>query len=100
MFTANFNFIGGNEDFDITSNQWGIGFGLKSYFEISHSFDFVASAGFDYYFDSELSGHDTRYNPDGEDINARNDYTYSDADGAINNPDFQLRLMVGINYHF
>ena len=100
FFTANFNFIGGNEDFDITSSQWGIGLGLKSYFEMSRNLDFVASAGFDYYFDSELSGHDTRYNPDGENVNPRNDYTYADADAAVNNPDFQLRLMLGVRYHF
>jgi len=100
MFTANFNFIGGNEDFDITSDQWGLGLGLKAYFAMGNRFDFVTSAGFDYYFPSELSGHDTRYNSDGEDVNARNDYTYDDADNAINNPTFQLRLLVGVNYHF
>lgn len=100
MFTANFNFIGGNEDFYITSDQWGIGLGLKAYFAMSNRFDFITSAGFDYYFSSTLSGHDTRYSPDGEDVNARNDYTYDDADNAINNPTFQLRLLVGINYHF
>jgi hypothetical protein len=100
MFTANFNFIGGNEDFDITSNQWGLGLGIKAYFAMGTRFDFVTSAGFDYYFASELSGHDTRYNPDGENVNARNDYTFDDADNAINNPTFQLRLLVGLNYHF
>lgn len=100
MFTANFNFIGGNEDFDITSDQWGLGLGLKAYFVMGNRFDFVTSAGFDYYFASELSGHDTRYNPDGENVNARNDYTFDDANDAINNPNFQLRFLVGVNYHF
>jgi hypothetical protein len=100
MFTANFNFIGGNEDFDITSNQWGLGLGLKAYFAMGSRFDFVTSAGIDYYFASELSGHDTRYSPDGENVNARNDYTFDDADNAVNNPTFQLRFLVGINYHF
>jgi hypothetical protein len=100
MFTANFNFIGGNEDFDITSDQWGLGLGLKAYFTMGTRFDFVSSAGFDYYFLSELSGHDTRYNPDGENVNARNDYTFDDADNAVNNPTFQLRFLVGLNYHF
>lgn len=100
MFTANFNFIGGNEDFDITSDQWGLGLGLKAYFAMGNRFDFVTSAGFDYYFTSELSGHDTLYSPDGEDVNARNDYTFDDANDAINNPTFQLRFLVGVNYHF
>jgi hypothetical protein len=99
MFTANFNFIGGNEDFDITSNQWGLGLGLKAYFAMGSRFDFVTSAGFDYYFSGELSGHDTRYSPDGENVNARNDYTFDDADNAVNNPTFQLRFLIGLNYH-
>ncbi len=67
---------------------------------MNNQFYFITSAGFDYYFSSELSGHDTRYSPDGEDVNTRNDYTYDDADNAINNPTFQLRLLVGVNYHF
>ena len=100
MFTGNFNFIGGNEDFDINSNQWGLGLGLKAYFAMSNKVDFVTSAGLDYYFANDLSGHDTVYNPDGENINPRNDYTYETADDAINNPKFQLRFLVGINYHF
>ena len=100
MFTANFNFIGGNEDFDITSNQWGLGLGLKAYFAMGNRFDFVTSAGFDYYFTSELNGHDTRYSSDGEDVNARNDYTFDDANNAVNNPTFQLRFLIGLNYHF
>ena len=100
MFTGNFVFIGGNEDCDITSNQWGLGLGLKAYFEMSNRFDFVTSVGFDYFFSNTLSGHDTEYSPDGENVNGRNDYTFDDADDAINQPKLQPRLMVGVNYHF
>ena len=100
MFTGNFAFIGGNEVFDITSNQWGLGLGLKAYFAMGSRVDFVTSAGFDYYFASDITGHDTVYNPDGENINPRNDYTYETADDAINNPKFELLFLVGINYHF
>ena len=100
MFTANFQFIGGNEFFEVSTNQWGIGFGMKAFFEISRRLDFVTSAGFDYFFDNEISGHDTSYSPDGEDVNPRNGFTYDDADAAINNPTLQLRLMVGVDYHF
>ena len=32
MFTGNFKYIGGNEDFDVTSNQWGWGAGVKASF--------------------------------------------------------------------
>jgi hypothetical protein len=100
LFTANFKFIGGNEDFDITSNQWGFGLGLISFFDISRKVDFVLTTGLDYFLSSELGGHDTTYSPDGEDVNPRLDYDYDDADEAVNQPNFQLRLMLGLNYHF
>ncbi|RLD84671.1 MAG: hypothetical protein DRJ07_04635 [Bacteroidetes bacterium] len=67
--------------------------------------DLVVSAGIDYYFPSTLSGHDTSYSPDDQNINTRNDnenndepFTYSDADAAINQPKIMPRLMIGINY--
>ncbi len=99
-FTGNFKFIGGNEDFDITSNQWGLGFGMKAYFRMNPKFDFVLMGGADYFFSNELSGHDTSYRPGGDDVSARNDYDFDDADEAINQPKFPLILMLGINYHF
>lgn len=100
MFKGNFLFIGGNEDFDITSDQWGWGLGLISYFPMSRQFELVLTTGADYYLSSELYGHDTTYSPDGEHVNARNDYDYGDADTAINQPKFKVRLMFGLNYHF
>jgi hypothetical protein len=100
MFNAHYDFIGGNEVFDIGTDQWGWGLGVKADFPISHKLDFVVSTGADYYFNSTISGHDTSYSPDGEDVNARNDYDYDDADDAINQPKFQLRLLIGVNYHF
>lgn len=99
MFTGNFNFIGGNEFFSVTSNQFGLGGGLETTFRINHRTNFVISAGVDYFFDNNLAGHDTEYSPDGEDINPR-DYTYDDADEAINQPALEFRLMTGINYFF
>ena len=89
-----------NEDFDITSNQWGFGLGLISFFDISRKLDFVLTTGLDYYLSSELGGHDTTYSPDGEDVNPRLDYDYDDADEAVNQPNLQLRFLLGINYHF
>lgn len=99
MFTGNFNFIGGNEFFSVTSNQFGLGGGIETAFRINHRLNFVISAGADYFFDNNLAGHDTEYSPDGEDINPRN-YTYNDADDAINQPKVVVRLMTGINYFF
>jgi len=99
-FTGNFKFVGGNEDFDVTSNHWGLGAGLESYFMVSPRFDMVLTAGLDYFFSSSLSGHDTSYSPEGEDQNPRNDYTYSDADAAIGQPKLDPVLMLGFAYNF
>jgi hypothetical protein len=99
-FTGNFKYIGGNEDFDVTSQHWGIGSGLRKYFPINKNFDFALSGGFDYFFANDLKGHDTSYSPDGADRNPRKDYDYDDADDAIHQPKFEFRLMLGINYHF
>jgi hypothetical protein len=100
MFTGNFKFIGGNEDFDITSNQWGLGTGLTTYFPMGKKFYFALTAGGDYYFAGDLTGHDTTYRSDGEHVNPREDYGYEDADDAINQPKFELRLMMGVSYRF
>jgi len=100
MFTANFSFIGGNEDFDVTSSQWGLGLGAKGLFAVSNSIDFSVAAGFDNYFKNTLKGHDTSYSPDGLDVNGRNDYTFEDADQAVNQPGFQPLFMIGVAYRF
>ncbi len=100
MFTANFKFIGGNEFFDVTANQWGLGGGLETHFGISPSMTFVVSTGFDYYFQSKLVGHDTAYSPDGININPRQGYSYKDADEAVNQPKYQFRFMGGLNFFF
>jgi hypothetical protein len=98
--TANFKFIGGNEDFDVTSSQWGLGIGLDGFFDITQKLQFVLAGGIDYYFDSTLKGHDTEYSPDGDDVNPRRDYTYTDADAAINQPKWGGRAKIGISYWF
>ena len=100
LFTANFKFIGGNEDFDVTSNQWGLGVGLEGYFNITNHLQFVVSGGVDYYFAGTLKGHDTEYNPDGDHVNPRDDYTYDDADDAINQLSWEARALIGLSYWF
>ena len=99
MFAGNFNFIGGNEFFSITSNQFGLGGGLQTDFAVNNRMNFVISGGVDYFFANNLVGHDTEYSPDGQDINPRN-YTYTDADKAINQPKLQFRVMTGFDYYF
>ncbi|HVO75009.1 MAG TPA: hypothetical protein VMT35_13360 [Ignavibacteriaceae bacterium] len=100
LFSGDFNFVDGNEFFTISSNQWGIGLGSEASFLLSERFDFVVTAGFDYYFLGTIEGHDTAYQPDGEIISGREDFTYKDADNAINQPKFIGKAMMGFNYHF
>ena len=97
-FTGNFNYVGGNENFDVTSNEWGFGVGLETHYPISNNFNLILSAGLDYYGTDVLTGHDTSYNSDGEIINGRENYNYNDADSAINQPKFEPRLIIGFNY--
>lgn len=104
-FTATFNYIGGNEKFNITSKQWGIGLGAESHFKIKSNLDLIFAAGLDYFFNSKLQGHDTSYAPNNDNINVRNDnqnndrpFTYRDANKAIKQPQLMPRIMVGVAY--
>ncbi len=104
-YTANFKYVGGNEDFDVTSKQFGVGLGAESQFPISDKLNLVAAAGLDYFFNNTLKGHDTSYSPDDDNVNPRNDnqnndaqFTYSDANEAIKQPDFMPRILLGVVY--
>jgi len=100
MFDAHFHYVGANEEFDVTSNPWGAGLGLKGLFAISHRVDLTLSGGFDYYFDTSIHGHDTTYNPDNVNVNPHENFTYKDAKSVVNTPGFQGLLMIGITYAF
>ncbi len=100
LFTGNFNFIGGNEDFDVTSNQWGVGAGFESFFKINSALDLVFNIGYDHYFEDILYGHDTSYSPDNENVNPRKEFEFDDADEAIEQPKQNIRVMFGLNYNF
>ena len=99
-FKGNFKYIGGNEDFDVKSKQWGLGIGLEKLYAMSPKIDLVLGVGFDYYKKSTLQGHDTSYSPDGETVNGREDYEFEDADKAIHQPYVIPRAMIGVNYRF
>ncbi len=105
-FRGNFKYVGGNEDFDVTTKQFGVGLGVESHFKMNDKLDLVILAGIDYFLNSTLKGHDTQYSPDDDNVNPRDDnandnipFTYEDADEAINEPEFNPRIMIGINYH-
>ncbi len=104
-FKGNFKFIGGNEDFDVVSKQWGLGTGLENHFSVSARIKIIFSAGLDFYFPNTLTGHDTSYSPDNDNVNPRDDiynndieFVYKDADKAINQPKFVPRAMIGLSF--
>jgi hypothetical protein len=97
-FKANFKYVGGNEDFDVTSNHWGVAAGLEMQFPMGARSSLHLSGGAEYFFSSRLAGHDTSYSPDGDDVNPRKDYTYNDADGAVNQPTWRPIALVGFSY--
>ena len=99
-YTANFNYIGGNENFDVTSTPWGAGLGFESWFVVGRSSDFVLQLGVDWYGQAKISGHDTSYLPSGDDVNPRNDYDYNSADDAIDQPDLEILGMMGMRFRF
>ena len=100
MFTSSFEFIGGDEVFDVHANQLGLTAGAESYFRMSQRVDLLFSVGGVYYFPATLAGHDAAYSPDGTIVNQRENYTYADADRAINQPKIEPKILVGVNYHF
>lgn len=97
-FRANFNFIGGNEDFDITSSHWGLAAGAEAFFPMGSRAQLLVSGGVEYMFPARLSGHDTSYSPDGDNVNPRNDYTYDTADDAVGQPVLRPVLLIGVGY--
>ena len=105
-FKGNFKYIGGNEDFDVKSHQWGIGGAIEHHFRMISNFSLVIQYGLDHYFPSTLTGHDTSYSPDNDNVNPTNDsqnennpFTYRDADRAIKQPVLMPRIMVGMNFN-
>lgn len=102
-FKGNFAYIGGNEEFDVISNQWGLGVGLENRTSLAPKLNLVVAVGVDYYIPSTLQGHDTSYSPDNDNVNPRNDnenddepFTYKDANEAIYQPGFMPYAMLGL----
>jgi len=96
LYRGFFSYVGGNEQFEILSSQFGLGFGAEGRFAVSAQLDFVLQAGLDYYFDADLTGHDTTYSPTGDDVNPTHSYTYADVDPAVNQPKFVPSVLVGL----
>jgi len=100
VFTGTFQYVGGDELFDVHCNQIGFGLGLDSYYRVSSRVDLVLSVGTDFYLPAALEGHDATYNPNGTFVNQREQFTYADADKVVNQPKVLPKLAVGFNYGF
>ena len=96
-FTGSFEYVGGNEKFDITSNQVGLGAGVKALFPMSGRVDFIIVTGLEYFFPVSLSGHDTIYSPDNDNVNPKENFLYADADAAVNQPKLQGVVLLGVS---
>lgn len=104
-FKGDFKYVGGNEEFEVKSHQWGIGGGIENQYTVSQRLHLVMCIGLDFYFPSTLEGHDTAYSTDNDNVNAQNDnqnndvpFVYKDANKAIKQPAFMPRIMIGVNY--
>ncbi len=104
-FVGDFNYVGGNEDFEVRSKQWGAGAGFEHHFHLSPKLDLAVEYGVDLYAPSRLYGHDTSYSPWGDHVNPNNDnenddreFRYWDADRAIRQPEIMPHLMVGLEF--
>jgi hypothetical protein len=104
-YNGHFKYVGGNEDFNIKSKQWGIGGGLENHFHMMERLNLIIALGLDFYFPSTLTGHDTSYSPDNDNVNPRNDnqngdveFIYKDANKAVYQPVLMPRAMVGIEW--
>jgi hypothetical protein len=105
-FRGHFDYVDGNEVFDVTSQQWGFGIGLENHFKLTQKLSLFLTYGVDGYLPSTLTGHDTSYSPDNDNVNAednnQNDnapFKYKDANKAIKQPFIMPRFMIGLNFN-
>ena len=96
LFRATYDFAGGNETFDVTTNQWGFGAGIETLYPMGAAVDLSVSVGLDGYANADFIGHDSTYSPDNTNVNPKEAFTYASADKAVNQPRLAPRLMVGI----
>jgi hypothetical protein len=95
---AHFDYQGGNEAFDVTTNPFGFGLGVRGYLFVSKSIILNLTAGLEYFLPDRITAHGNFYNPNGQDDNPRNDYTYASADNAIYQPTFNPRILVSLGF--
>ncbi len=89
-YDVRWDYVGGDEDFDIVANSWGLWIGRRPSRRHAYRqehFNAVMQLGLDYYFPTSIYGHDATYYPNNSNVNARTNnqgytYTYADAEQA------------------
>lgn len=97
-YSASFAFIGDNEAFRVTTRQIGFGGGANLILgAASQRVQFALSGGAYYFVKARFDAHGTfYYTPDGVDSQPRDEYTYEDADDAVNQPRLRPFAEIGI----
>jgi hypothetical protein len=96
MFSGEFRYVGGDEDFTVTSNAWGIGAGVRGGIAINRHWGLSGSVGLDWFPQQTIYGHDASYSSDGTIVNQRQNFTWADANRAINQPWLQPTFLFGV----
>ena len=71
---------------------------MEAEFPMTRKTSLLLSGGAEYFFSSRLTGHDTSYSPDGDNVNPRKEYTYADADDAVDQPVLRPVILLGVSY--
>ena len=103
-YRGHFDFVDGNEVFDVTSTQWGVGIALENHFRMTDKLSLFLNYGVDGYIPSTLTGHDSAYSPDNSNVNPKdnnrndgNPFQYKDANKAIYQPFIMPRVLIGLD---
>jgi hypothetical protein len=97
-FSGRFRYVGGNEDFYVTTDEWGVGTGVQCSVPVSRHWGIAISAGFDWYPSATLYGHDTSYSTGGAIVNGKHTYAWGDANAAVNQPQYVPSILVGVSW--
>jgi len=98
LYSGDFHYVGGNEDFTVTSNNWGVGAGFRGAIPLSKHWGLAFSAGLDWFPVLTYYAHDTTYSSNGYSVNPKANYTFSSAYAAINQPYVVPSILVGVSW--
>jgi hypothetical protein len=96
MFTGRFRAVGGNEDWLVEQNVWGVGAGARAELKLNPRWSLAGAVGVDWYPYNSLYSHDTTYSSTGYVVNGHHLYGWGDADRAINQPKLVPSVLLGV----